>query len=276
MSLIVLEGLDGSGKGTQTKLLAESLEGRGVPLRHVTFPDYDSPSSALVRMYLDGEFGSEPEDVNAYAASAFYAVDRFASFKRDWKTDYDRGDADPLRPVRHLQPGIPDGGKHLGTSGSSTWLGWRTWNMKSWGSPGRTWCSTWICPLRFPAAAASALPGGQREKRHPRKPFGVPPRLPGVCPVRRECALLEGHPLRPGREAPPGGGDPPSSVGGSGALAALKKRLACSIGRVGPIAWPVVGFRAHAATSFWKGTIVMVVVFLADGFEEVEALALWT
>lgn len=91
MSLIVLEGLDGSGKGTQTKLLAESLEGRGVPLRHVTFPDYDSPSSALVRMYLDGEFGSEPEDVNAYAASAFYAVDRFASFKRDWKTDYDRG-----------------------------------------------------------------------------------------------------------------------------------------------------------------------------------------
>ena len=91
VSLIVLEGLDGSGKGTQTKLLAESLEGRGVPLRHVTFPDYDSPSSALVRMYLDGEFGSEPEDVNAYAASAFYAVDRFASFKRDWKTDYDRG-----------------------------------------------------------------------------------------------------------------------------------------------------------------------------------------
>ena len=54
MSLIVLEGLDGSGKGTQTKLLAESLKGRGVPLRHVTFPDYDSPSSALVRMYLDG------------------------------------------------------------------------------------------------------------------------------------------------------------------------------------------------------------------------------
>ena len=50
MSLIVLEGLDGSGKGTQTKLLAESLEGRGVPLRHVTFPDYDSPSSALVRV----------------------------------------------------------------------------------------------------------------------------------------------------------------------------------------------------------------------------------
>lgn len=91
MSLIVLEGLDGSGKGTQTALLAQALVKRGYPLRQVTFPDYDSPSSALVRMYLDGDFGSDPGDVNAYAASAFYAVDRFASFRRDWKADYDRG-----------------------------------------------------------------------------------------------------------------------------------------------------------------------------------------
>lgn len=91
MSLIVLEGLDGSGKGTQTALLSEALVKQGRPLRQVTFPDYDSPSSALVRMYLNGEFGSDPQDVNAYAASAFYAVDRFASFRRDWKTDYDRG-----------------------------------------------------------------------------------------------------------------------------------------------------------------------------------------
>lgn len=91
MSLIVLEGLDGSGKGTQTALLAQALVKRGYPLRQVTFPDYNSPSSALVRMYLDGEFGSDPGDVNAYAASAFYAVDRFASFRRDWKADYDRG-----------------------------------------------------------------------------------------------------------------------------------------------------------------------------------------
>ncbi len=91
MSLVVLEGLDGSGKGTQAKLLAQALAGRGVPLRPVTFPDYSSPSSSLVRMYLNGEFGSAPEDVNAYAASAFYAVDRFASFRKDWGGDYRQG-----------------------------------------------------------------------------------------------------------------------------------------------------------------------------------------
>lgn len=91
MSLIVLEGLDGSGKGTQTQLLYEALSARPGGVRKVTFPDYASPSSALVKMYLAGEFGTEPGDVNAYAASAFYAVDRYASFRKDWKADYDRG-----------------------------------------------------------------------------------------------------------------------------------------------------------------------------------------
>lgn len=90
MSLIVLEGLDGSGKSTQLPLLEEELKRRG-PVRTVSFPDYGSPSSALVKMYLAGEFGGSPEDVNAYAAGAFYAVDRYASFKKDWQRDYERG-----------------------------------------------------------------------------------------------------------------------------------------------------------------------------------------
>ena len=86
--LIVLEGLDGSGKSTQLALLREKLSG---DVRFVKFPAYDSPSSALVKLYLAGAFGSRPEDVNAYAASAFYAVDRYASYKTDWGPAYEAG-----------------------------------------------------------------------------------------------------------------------------------------------------------------------------------------
>lgn len=89
--LIVIEGLDGSGKATQAKLLAEGLKVDGMTVREVSFPDYQSPSSSLVKMYLGGEFGSHPDDVNAYAASSFYAVDRYASFKKDWREDWERG-----------------------------------------------------------------------------------------------------------------------------------------------------------------------------------------
>ena len=86
--LIVIEGLDGSGKATQAKLLAETLAQRGKAVREVSFPDYESDSSALVRMYLAGQFGKDPSDVNAYAASSFFAVDRYASFKKDWGKFY--------------------------------------------------------------------------------------------------------------------------------------------------------------------------------------------
>lgn len=89
--LIVIEGLDGSGKGTQAAELARNLAARGAPVRKVSFPDYASDSSALVKMYLSGQFGKDPQDVNAYAASTFYAVDRFASFKRDWGGFYESG-----------------------------------------------------------------------------------------------------------------------------------------------------------------------------------------
>ena len=89
--LIVIEGLDGSGKATQAKRLTEALVEKGIPVREVSFPDYGSDSSSLVRMYLSGQFGTDPQDVNAYAASSFFAVDRFASYKKDWCRDYARG-----------------------------------------------------------------------------------------------------------------------------------------------------------------------------------------
>ncbi|MBQ3330026.1 MAG: deoxynucleoside kinase [Ruminococcus sp.] len=90
--LIVIDGLDGSGKATQTKLLSDRLNRRGFKARTISFPDYDSDSSALVRMYLGGRLGSSPDDVNAYAASSFYAVDRVASYINSWRKDCEEFD----------------------------------------------------------------------------------------------------------------------------------------------------------------------------------------
>ena len=89
--LIVIEGTDGSGKSTQFRLMSERLEQDGVQFRHIVFPRYNEESSALIRMYLGGQFGKKPSDVNAYAASSFYAVDRYASYKMDWGQWYDQG-----------------------------------------------------------------------------------------------------------------------------------------------------------------------------------------
>lgn len=88
--LIVIEGLDGCGKSTQLELLPQNLLKNGIESKSVSFPDYDSNSSALVKMYLGGEFGKKPGDVNAYAASLFYAVDRFASYKTNWGDYYNQ------------------------------------------------------------------------------------------------------------------------------------------------------------------------------------------
>lgn len=89
--LYVIEGVDGSGKATQTELLYQALLAEGKPVRKVSFPDYDSPSSSLIKMYLNGEFGTDPQSVNAFATSVFFAVDRFASFRKDWQEFYENG-----------------------------------------------------------------------------------------------------------------------------------------------------------------------------------------
>ena len=89
--LIVLEGTDGSGKSTQFRLLTQWVEKNGIPFEKLVFPQYEEESSALIRMYLGGEFGEKPADVNAYAASSFDAVDRYASYRKVWGKWYEQG-----------------------------------------------------------------------------------------------------------------------------------------------------------------------------------------
>ena len=89
--LIVFEGTDGSGKATQTEMLCRHLEQEGIPYKKLTFPRYGKPSAAMVEEYLQGNLGKKPSDVNAYAASMFYAMDRYASYKQDWGEFYRDG-----------------------------------------------------------------------------------------------------------------------------------------------------------------------------------------
>lgn len=89
--LIVFEGTDGSGKATQTAMLCQRLEREGIPYRTLTFPRYGKPSAAMVEEYLQGNLGKKPSDVNAYAASMLYAMDRYASYKQDWRDFFEAG-----------------------------------------------------------------------------------------------------------------------------------------------------------------------------------------
>lgn len=89
--VIVIEGCDGSGKATQTKRLFDRFLSEKYKVKKIEYPNYNSESSALVKMYLNGCFGNRPEDVNPYVASTFYAVDRFASYKMEWKDFYEDG-----------------------------------------------------------------------------------------------------------------------------------------------------------------------------------------
>lgn len=92
-TLIILEGGDGSGKATQTKLLVERLTKEGHAVKSVSFPNYDSGAAMPIKMYLAGEFGKNVHDVNPYVASSMYAIDRFASFRTDWEQFYKNGES---------------------------------------------------------------------------------------------------------------------------------------------------------------------------------------
>jgi len=89
--LVVFEGIDGSGKSTQFERLCSRFADENRDFMRLRFPRYEEPSSALIRMYLGGEFGDDPDSVNAYAASSFFAVDRYASYMQDWQKYYGSG-----------------------------------------------------------------------------------------------------------------------------------------------------------------------------------------
>ena len=156
--LIVFEGTDGSGKATQSELLCQELTRRGVPYRKLTFPRYQEESSALVRLYLGGAFGQKPGDVNAYAAAAFYSVDRYASYKQDWGSYYEQGGL--LIADSYTPPSTPS---ELPTRWTASWTPFRrsssgplwtgslTSSIRSWVCPPRIVCCTWISPRSCPS-----------------------------------------------------------------------------------------------------------------------------
>lgn len=92
-SFIAIDGLDGSGKATQSACLSSSLESDGYAIRRLSFPMYDSPSSEFVKMYLSGKLGQHADDTNAYAASTIFSMDRYISYKLDWGRDAVREDS---------------------------------------------------------------------------------------------------------------------------------------------------------------------------------------
>ena len=89
--LFVIDGTDGSGKQTQLQKLKDRFDKEGIEYRTVSFPNYNSPSSSLVKMYLNGDFGADAQAISPYIASTFYAADRYATFKTQYEEYYNNG-----------------------------------------------------------------------------------------------------------------------------------------------------------------------------------------
>lgn len=120
--LIVIDGLDGCGKSTQFELIKDKLINDGKNIKAISFPDYNNDSSALVKMYLNGMFSKNADDVNCYAASSFYAVDRYASYKMFWEENYKNGDT--ILASRYVSSNVIHQMEKLPTSKWDDFLKW--------------------------------------------------------------------------------------------------------------------------------------------------------
>lgn len=126
--LIIIEsGADSSGKATQTQLLFKRLTEEAYPVKKVEFPNYQSPSSALVKMYLNGDFGKDPSEVDPYVSSTFYAVDRFASYKTGWEEFYIDGGI--VLADRYTTSNMVHQGAKLTGADKDKYLDW-LWNLE--------------------------------------------------------------------------------------------------------------------------------------------------
>ncbi|MFR8819806.1 MAG: dTMP kinase [Evtepia gabavorous] len=171
--LIVIEGTDGSGKSTQFARLCRRAEHEGIAFQRLVFPQYQEESSALLRMYLNGEFGRKPGDVNAYAASSFYAVDRYASWKKVWQGYYEAGglvlaDRYTTSNAVHQSSKVPPGAPHSSS-------GCLTLNMAGWacrnrpGLPGHAHERRWTC-----SASGRGTPTHRGTSMRPTAPIWPP------------------------------------------------------------------------------------------------------
>lgn len=122
--LIAIDGVDASGKQTHTELLTEYLQNKGIKVRRLSFPMYDSPSSALVKMYLSGELGKSADDVDAYCASTLFAADRFATYRSDWHKDYEDADTVIVADRYVSSNMIHQAGKICDTAEKDKFLDW--------------------------------------------------------------------------------------------------------------------------------------------------------
>lgn len=125
--LIIIDGSDACGKATQAEKLFIRLKNEGLNVRKIEFPDYKSESSALVKMYLNGDFGKNPEDVSPYVASTFYAVDRYASFKTDWGKFYASGGI--IIADRYTTSNMVHQGAKVENTAKDKFLAW-LWNLE--------------------------------------------------------------------------------------------------------------------------------------------------